>query len=693
MLRTIDRGKEAMLKQLRNRKIMKRTMQVTLFLIIPSFVLFYGWSGGNGGDGGPSRGIARYRDEGALLGGWERIEAGSPIVREATDSLYRKASNMLFSLPDMRNHPNRERLVRDFSQSFRRVATEAVNLRLIDQAAQDMQVAVSREEVAQSLQAQVRQIRASDPQRFSAISDRDIARQYIALGDFDALANRSLRRQRVEDLKTAEALLPLEDIWREYRAQRETISAEWVKFNVTDHLTEVSPTTETLFLHFQENADKYAFPDRREFTYVLLRRPTGDQVRVSTDTLRQYYDEHTEDYREPQSVQARVIRLRPPMDPDIPTTQAQQMLEQKIQLVDIAFTSDSLTFSQVADLYSEDTANVIGEGDLAIRKGGLLDDPISSVRPSRFGPDFDRIALDLAEGETTGPVRLMTGTFYIQAERVRPSRIKSFEEARDDIEQILIDDAIEEQFNALRDQFREASESQTSLEALARAMDTTVEGPIVVEKDTVNFPFGMLTGEQDTLLGLNRSDPRSPVLSKRGFHVVLHLMREIPAQPATYEEVYAQVMENVRREQAAQIARDRARAFLEEARQGDDGDQAFTRMAQTRFEDRYTTGDFTRANPALGKVDMFTLKTADVSTGTIRMDEVMPFFTFDDSEPTVEAYAVWRVMALDDTPTRDEFLEEAKGYLAFGGQQLGSTLLKEWLADRRREVRFEPTGF
>ena len=62
-----------MLKQLRSKKIMKRILQVTLFLIIPSFVFFYGWSQ-KANTRSPGFYFARVKSPG--IGRWSNITEG-----------------------------------------------------------------------------------------------------------------------------------------------------------------------------------------------------------------------------------------------------------------------------------------------------------------------------------------------------------------------------------------------------------------------------------------------------------------------------------------------------------------------------------------------------------------------------------------------------------------------------------------
>jgi peptidyl-prolyl cis-trans isomerase D len=79
-------------------------------------------------------------------------------------------------------------------------------------------------------------------------------------------------------------------------------------------------------------------------------------------------------------------------------------------------------FAEVAKEYSEDPGSAEAGGDLGYFGKGIMD------------PAFEKTAFSLKEGEVSQPVRSSFGFHLIKVTGIKPSSVKSFEEARSDVE-------------------------------------------------------------------------------------------------------------------------------------------------------------------------------------------------------------------------------------------------------------------
>ncbi len=692
---------------------MKRIMLVTLFLVIPSFVAFYGWNAGGGG-GGRGREtsdywLARYRDPSMFGEDYVNVYPGAEDTEDAAQRLRMNAGNILQN--QMRQQLNQMaiRLINEYAQSPRRVGTEAVNIHIMDEVANESQFMIGDQELRTALRNQVRDYRQSN-EALQSMSDREVAR---VTGLNNPAVQQDLkrrnRRNHVQDMMIARGMASLERVWEDYRSNMETLDVEMVAFRVDDFKEGLTPTTDSVRAHFEASPGVYDLPDQRVYEYIKIDRPTLDEITVTTEAMKAYYDTHPENFIAPRSIQPRLIQISAPSPQAASTTETAQY-ERKIAAVQEALnaTTPTMTFAQLADLYSDDPTNVdFINPDTKL--GGLYPDFIDPNGFSSYGRAFNTALGTLKEGETTGPIQSAQATFFIKAETIRPAGPKSFEDAFTDVERMAKREEIDTQFKALGEKLRTESKNQTNFESLAKAMGAVVQTTEKVEKTSVQFEFGSLYGEDQTLANCSSLDPQTPVMSQPNFHIVMRLKEEDPARPPKdLDEVFDAVYDDVLTSMAIAKARASAESFLamaqkEKAAVADIApssdtetttgviDSYFTKLAKTDYEDTYTTASFVRDRPtgALRGVEYFAEKTRDATTGTLQMNVATLPAMEEEAAPEPESFVVWRVDDLKGAPTRDTFMEEAPLFLFSNARENGSAMYKEWLADERRARGFE----
>lgn len=682
-----------MLKQLRSRKFMKRAMQVTLILVIPSFVAFYGWTAGQGGGPGGGGGdwFARLKSEG--LFGWDEIQSRGEM-QAARDELRDWVTQALFVEGELtEDREANQRKAQKLSESTRLIALEAVNLRLLERAAEDSQVSVPEEELRQAVIAQIRAVAQANPEVARRLTPGQIWQRFLQsqrmTEDQYRARDRAMRtRQKVMNQRMDEALPSLYDLWDMYRSAAERIEAEWAKVRVLDFVGDTTVSTDSVRQFFREHAEDYAFPERREYEFVVLRRyQLLDDVEVTSSAARSFYDENHARFTEPPAVKPRLIFLARP-EPDNATTGTIDDYVAKVEKVRDAVLAEGADFAALANEHTDDPSNLV-EGQPDLKKGGLLDEFISARNPSRYGRTFDNAVLALDEGETTGPIGTYFGAFFMQAAERIPARLLTYEEARDDAFQAVREQMLTERFVELGERFRKENERRTTLESLAEAMGVEKGGPTVVEADSFAIPgLGNLQEQAQSLRYLSPEDPKTGVISTPYYHAVVQLTRELPARAAEFEEVEGEVRRDLRYLKAAERARERAEALLARL-EAPDADLE-TLANEMGVGDTYTSGGFTRERPLLGTIPRFPQRTRDLTTGTVRLDVSVNPMMEVGGEPQPMDFVVWRVLGLD-SPDRREFVENVPRILnrVTMVEAYKARVYREWLNDERRAARFE----
>lgn len=196
------------------------------------------------------------------------------------------------------------------------------------------------------------------------------------------------------------------------------------------------------------NGIKRMFPDEQKFQEALVKenikldelrnnikvqglvRKLSDQiagdVKVSAQEIQEYYNKNPAQFEVPEQIQASHILVKD-------EAQAKDILSQLQKGAD---------FSELAKKFSIDPSNKDKGGDLGL------------VRRGQMAPEFEKALFELQPGQLSNPVKTSFGYHIIKArERKAPSK-KTFEEAKSDIEQSLLQQKKQGKFRAFIDSLR-----------------------------------------------------------------------------------------------------------------------------------------------------------------------------------------------------------------------------------------------
>lgn len=142
---------------------------------------------------------------------------------------------------------------------------------------------------------------------------------------------------------------------------------------------------------------------------LLLEAIASKDVTVSDDEVKKYYDEHKEDFKEPEKVKARHILVK--------DEKAANEVRKEL--------AGGADFAELAKAKSEDTGSKDKGGDLGYFQRGVMD------------PAFEKVAFELKIGETSGPVKSSFGYHIIRVEDRKPERIPPLQEVHDKVVKLV----------------------------------------------------------------------------------------------------------------------------------------------------------------------------------------------------------------------------------------------------------------
>jgi peptidyl-prolyl cis-trans isomerase D len=372
---------------------------------------------------------------------------------------------------------------------------------------------------------------------------RRLEMQGITAGDFEQDLRRRIMRERVASLVTDGVMVSSREAEEEFRRRSEQVKAEYVM--VPAEAAAVSATEADVRARFDASKDRYAFPERRVVSYLLLDLPRlQPRVSVTEAEERTYYDAHQDEFKQDEQLCASHILVKVKAAPeateghadDEARTLAQSALDQVKAGAD---------FAALARKVSEDQGSGPQGGDLGCFARG------------RMVPEFENAAFALASGETSDLVKTQYGYHVIRAASRRDEAVPAFAQVKDRIHQTLMSQRVrgllEEQIQGisealkrgkpLEDVGRERGFTASKSAPLARGEET----PPLASAALVARAFALKRGETEP----------EPFALPTGYAYIS--LQEIQApRPAEFNEVQDRVKSDLQQEKAEVLARARA---------------------------------------------------------------------------------------------------------------------------------------
>lgn len=333
---------------------------------------------------------------------------------------------------------------------------ELINRNLMRQAAAELNLQVSDEELSRSIQdiSAFQTAGLFDNRRYQTILDRNS----MTPESFEINQRDALMIQKLNNIITSSVKISDQEVVQWYKWDNTEVNLDFVLFD-PERYQDISTADEEMQTYFEDHKESYKNAPTINVRYLKFEPKTFvSQVVVSEDEIEVYYEDHPDEFRNPKTVEARhiLIKLNQDASPE-EIAKGKEHIETVLQKA-----KDGQDFAELAKENSEDTSK---------DKGGYL----GTFRRDAMVKPFSDKAFSMEAGEISDPVRTRFGWHIIKVEKVNEATTTSFADAKSDILQKLTEEASKHVAYDAAESVYDAAFEGAHLEAIATDQNLTIQ--------------------------------------------------------------------------------------------------------------------------------------------------------------------------------------------------------------------------
>jgi peptidyl-prolyl cis-trans isomerase D len=400
---------------------------------------------------------------------------------------------------------------------------------------------------------------------------------------FESLLRKDLLLGRMRQSVEATAFLPDAVLDQLYRLQKERREVSQAVLAPAQYVARVKLEDGAAQAYYDAHKDEFKLPEKAKLEFVVLSlEAIQRQIQVTEDELKQAYQERSEKLSTPEERKASHILVSVPAGSSEETkAQARQKAQALLEQARAA----PKQFGELAKKNSEDPGSAAEGGDLGFFARGRM------VKP------FDEAVFAMKPGEIAGPVETQYGFHIIRLDAIKAAEGVSYDKLKPKLEEEL-------RRTKAGKRFAEASEVFSSTvhdepDSLQPAIDALGREPFNLKLEPQ--PTGWFTaagGDHPLLNGEKflRAVFTEDVLKKRYNTEAVEIAPNVlasarvteyqPVQERAFSEVKAQIVDQLTRDKAAELAKQDGEARLAKLRKGEPAEATWSAPTLVSRESR-----------------------------------------------------------------------------------------------------------
>ena len=354
---------------------------------------------------------------------------------------------------------------------------------------------------------------------------------------YENMVRDQLMMVKVQSLVTAGVTVSDKEVEDEYRKRNEKATLSYFVIDPSKIESKIPAMSEQESqTYYDKNKAKYNVPEKRKSKYAFT-----DMVKYRTeltatdDELRNFYGEHSEEYRLPEQITAQHILFK--TEGKTPE-QAEEIRKKATDVLGRAKKGED--FAKLAREFSEDSSAKQG-GDLGTFGRGTM------------VPQFEQAAFILGVGAISDLVTSQFGFHIIKVNARQESHLRTFDEIKEAIRPRLLFDKAREKAKQAAEEIAVDLVNNKDLNAVAAKHGAVVKETALLEQSASIPEFGNAMEYQTKVFALAK-DQFGTALEVQNGYAVPQVIEIVAAHPASFEEARPKVAADAKAEKAREMA-------------------------------------------------------------------------------------------------------------------------------------------
>jgi peptidyl-prolyl cis-trans isomerase D len=384
-----------------------------------------------------------------------------------------------------------------------------------------------------------------------------LSAQGMTPGLFEQRVRRDMLASQLTGTITQTAFVTEAEVDNYLRLQQQQRTIGYLTVPMGRFDSEVRVSEEEISAYYEQHSQDYMQPERVKVDYLELKlEELAAAFEIDEESLRERYEARKLNYRTPEQRKASHILIRLANDASQEEVAAAQKKAEEL----LARLRSGEAFAELAKAESDDPGSAKQGGDLGFFGKGVMD------------PAFEEATFALEKGQISEPVRSSFGFHLIMLEEIQGGETKSFDEVRASLKQEMQAERAEQQYYDMAEQLANLTyEHPESLLLAAEQLELPVKTSEYFSRDggpgiASNPKVTAAAFDEEVLARGNNSQTLE---LDRNHMVVLRLNDHQPAMLRPLEEVRAGIVSRLESEKAEAQAKELAQAVLERVRAGE----------------------------------------------------------------------------------------------------------------------------
>jgi peptidyl-prolyl cis-trans isomerase D len=363
------------------------------------------------------------------------------------------------------------------------------------------------------------------------------------------------------------------DVEQEYRRRNDKVKLAIVSITADAFRSQVTAADAELSTYFDAHQADFKIPEKRRIRYLLV---DVDAIRTKTVVppadIERAYNGNIEQYSTPEQIRASHILLKTEgKDEAAVKVRAEELLKQARAGAD---------FADLAKKNSEDEGSAKNGGDL------------DYFRRGRMVPEFEQVAFSLEPGQISDPVKTSFGYHIIKLVDKKPGSTRPLAEVRQQISDQLTTERAQAQAADTAQRLASEISKPADLDKVAKARGLVVQESSFFARDEPTLALGTSPEAAARVFQMSQGEVEGPLQTSRGYAFVTLIGKQDSYTPKL-DEVKERVREDVVKQKARELSRQKASEIAAKLRAAPDFDKA---AKAAGFEPK-TTELITRESP------------------------------------------------------------------------------------------------